>query len=137
MYRDPDVPGSSHCDASASVREHTAGTLSASVGFNGSSMDSDKQCGSGFSFSAEMGPDGTFSNIRWDYASLGSHECYPASEPVFRSGSASSSGFRVVLLDSTVCRWPPVLDSRYPPVRPTDRTFTVVIDLRRNTVPPQ
>ena len=137
MYRDPDVPGSSHCDASASVSRHTADSLSASVGFNGSSMDSDKQCGRGFSFVAEMEPDGTFISARLDYAALGSHECYPASQPVFRSGSASSTGFRVVVLDSTVCRWPPLLDSRYPPVRDTDRTFTIVIDRRRSTVLPQ
>jgi hypothetical protein len=135
MYRNPDSPSSSHCDASATVREHTTGTLSGSVGFNGSSMNSDKQCGRGFEFTADVAPNGTITGLR-STASLGSHECSAVSDPVFRSGSASSTGFSIVLLDSALCRWPPY-DSRNPPVRETDRTFTVVIDLRRSTLLPQ
>jgi hypothetical protein len=136
MYRNPDSPSSSHCDASASVREHTTGTLSGSVGFNGSSMDSDKQCGRGFAFTADVAPNGIITGLRSNSSSLGSEECSAVSDPIFRSGSASSTGFGIVLLDSARCRWPP-FDARYPPVRETDRTFTVVIDRRRSTLLPQ
>ena len=135
---DPTQPGlgSSHCDASVNVSEHTATVLGGRVGFNGSSLNSDKQCGSGFGFSATMTRDGTFASLRFTSASLASFECHPASDPVFKSGSADSNGFRVMLVDTTVCRWPPLTFTNNQPTRDTERTFTVVVDLRRSPLPP-
>jgi hypothetical protein len=131
---DPTLPGlgSSHCDASAYVNEHTATALVGHVGFKGTSLNSDKECGSGFDFSATMGRDGTFTTLRFTSAGLASFECYPASAPVFKNGSADSNGFRVMLVDTTICRWPPLTFTNNQPTRDTERTFTVVVDLRRS-----
>jgi len=138
LYQNPDNPvltgtGSSHCDASVFVDEHTGNTLSASVNFEGTSLNSDKECGRGFAFTAAMAPEGTFTNLRFTRASLASFECYPASAPIFRDGSADSSGFRVVVVDSTVCRWPPLTFTNNVPTRETDRVFTIVVDFRRSS----
>jgi hypothetical protein len=133
LYRNPDQRDSSHCDASASVSSHTARAMSASVGFSGSSMNSDKECGRGFSFSAEIGPDGTITSALIPSASFSSEECDATSDPAFGGGSVSSTGFTIVLTDSSMCRWPPLLDPRNPKVKPTERTFTVVIDRRRSS----
>ena len=134
---DPAFPGigSSHCDAWAYVSEHTATALSGSVHFNGSSLNSDKECGSGFAFSAIMTRDGTFTSLRFNDASLASFECYPASPPIFKVGSAGTNGFRIVLVDTTACRWPPLTFTNNQPTRDTERTFTVVVDLRRSPLP--
>ena len=133
LYRNPDQQDSSHCDASASVNSHTARTIAASVGFNGSSMNSDKECGRGFSFSAEIGPDGRITSALIPSASFSSEECDATSDPAFGGGSVSATGFTIVLTDSSMCRWPPLLDPRNPKVKATDRTFTVVIDRRRSS----
>jgi hypothetical protein len=129
VYRNPDVAGSSHCDVSLSVQAQAEGTFSGSMGLNGSSMSSDKQCPGSFGFTAEMTPDGTITRFHPDRR-LGSHECTAVSDPAFTSGTASSSGFRIAMTDHALCRWPPE-DPRNPPVRQTDRTFTLSIDLRR------
>jgi hypothetical protein len=131
LYRNPDVAGSSHCDVSMSVRAQAEGTFSGSMGLNGSSMSSDKQCPGSFGFTAEMTPEGVITSFRADRR-LGSHECTAMSDPAFTSGTASSSGFRMAMTDRALCRWP-AEDSRNPPVRETDRTFTLSIDLRRRT----
>lgn len=132
--QDPGLPGlgSSHCDASASVTEHTATGVAGRVAFNGTSLNSDKQCGSGFAFFAVMGGDGRFRSVQFTSAGLASFECYPASAPVFTSGSADSTGFRMMLVDTTVCRWPPLTFTNNVPTRDTERTFTVVLDRRRS-----
>ena len=132
--QDPNFPGlgSSHCDASAYVSEHTATTVIGHVGFNGSSLNSDKECGSGFAFAATMARDGTFTTLQFTSAGLSSFECYPARPPVFKNGSADGNGFRVMLVDETVCRWPPLTFTNNVPTRDTERTFTVVANFRRS-----
>jgi hypothetical protein len=136
LYREPDLPSSSHCDAQAIVRAQTAGTFSGSVGFNGSSIDSDKQCPSGFAFTAEMVPEGTITSLRPNAAFGSSSECLSVSDASFSNGTASSTGFTIVMTDHALCRWPP-FDARNPPIRQTDRTFTVVVDRWRGPLPPQ
>jgi len=142
LYRNPDNPdlvgtASSHCDANVLVSEHTRDTLSASVDFEGTSLNSDKQCGWGLTFTTDMSPDGTFGRLRFTRASLASFECFPASAPVFREGAANGNGFRIVVVDSTVCRWPPLTFTNNVPTREADRTFTVVVDFRRSSpLPP-
>jgi hypothetical protein len=124
-------PGASHCDASAGVREQSEGTFAGRLGLNGSSLNTDKQCPSGFGFTASMTPDGIITSFRAD-TQLGSHECVPVSDPEFSSGTASSTGFRVVITDRALCRWPALLDSRLPQTNDTGRTFTITIDRRRS-----
>src|SRR5258705_18149 len=98
-------------------------------------MTSDKECGRGFSFSAEIGLDGAITSALISSANFSSEECDATSDAVFGGGSVSGTGFSIVLADSAVCRWPPLLDPRYPKIKPTDRTFQVVIDQRRNVAP--
>jgi hypothetical protein len=135
QYQGRETLGSSHCDVSASVREQTEGTFSGSIGLNGSSLSSDKQCPGSFTFTAAMAPSGTIISFQ-PSRSLSSHECLAVSQPIFSSGTASGTGFRFVMTDSALCRWPPVTDDRLPRTMATYRTFTVSIDRRRVSTRP-
>ena len=142
LYGNPFDPAnpildSSHCTLFGNVTEHTATTLVGSASFNGASLNSDKECGSGFSFSATMRRDGTFTSVQFTHVGLSSFECYPSTPPVFNNGSANGDGFRIMLVDQTTCRWPPLTFTNNVPTRGTERTFTVIAGFRHSSaVPP-
>lgn len=93
-------------------------------------MSSDKQCPGSFNFTAEMTPDGTITSFRAE-GTFRTFECMPLSGVTLTSGTASGTGFNIVISDHAMCRWPP-LDAGNPYIRDTDRTFTMVIDRRRS-----
>ena len=129
-HRTVDSTGSSHCEVGFSVRTQTGGMLAGDLGFNGSSLNSDKQCPSGGAFSIVVQPDGTISFFQLG-SMLGSHECAATTEVRFIRGTATANGFSIQLGDRANCRFPPTTDDRLPRDTDTDRTFTIVIDRHR------
>jgi len=133
-HRAADSTGSSHCEVGFNVRTQTGGVLSGNLGFNGSSLNSDKQCPSGGAFSIVVQPDGTISFFQLGEM-LSSHECAAVTEVRFVRGTATAEGFSIQLVDRARCRFPPTFDDRLPLDTETDRTFTIGIDRHRTTVP--
>jgi len=123
------------CDAEGHVSEQTGGVFSASIGLNGRSINTDKECGDiSITFTAQMTPDGTIRTFEGN-GSFGSFECLPISTVVFQSGSASDGGFGIQLTDQAQCKWPPLVDPRYPR-KDAVRTLSFGMYLRRNVPSP-
>jgi hypothetical protein len=116
------------CDAETTVSQ-IGGSFSGVIGLRGASMSGDKECPSGFSYAAQMAPDGTITSasVHGNPASLGSHECVSVADLTFHDGMATSTGFKIQVTDHARCYSPPLLDTRLP-MADTERTFTVSID---------
>jgi hypothetical protein len=96
-----------HCDASASVRAQHEGIFTGYGSLRGSSLNSDKQCPDDFAFTAEMTPDGTITSLRTG-GPFRLTDCLAVTDVSFSNGTASATGFRIVMTDRALCRWPPL-----------------------------
>lgn len=134
QFTDNWSPSSYSCSPGGSVTEQTGGSFSGSIGLNGQSLNTDKECiGIALSFTAQMSPDGTITNFQ-STGRFGSHECSPVSQVTFHNGTASDTGFKIQLTDRAQCTFPPLTDDRYP-TKEAERTFTFTMNFRRGPNP--
>ena len=110
------------CAALLSVRAQADGTFSGSIGVQGGSPDSDRQCTYSFTFTAQMSPDGTLTGFSPN-PTFRTQDCSAGSDATF-SGTASSTAIRIVMTDRGTCR------GAVGRLSDTDRTLTLSVRKR-------
>jgi hypothetical protein len=123
IYRDSNTQALWACHVEFTVRAQTAGTFSGFVSIQGGN---DKECTSGFAYTAQMTADGTITSFSPDRPFVTSY-CTPVSDATF-TGTASNTTIRVQMKDRATC------DYGAGSPRDTDRTFTIAVDRRSATM---